>query len=267
MDNLKAGLWVNDKSEPQIAICNNISECIEIVDKLLKIASRFGGEVFGDYVRRVIIPRLHLKTVECFKEVSLLFRSESKVTEFIDETKFIFGIFCKEYEFVRTLNYGKGKQTYFLSKNNENMLTFHVFYSETFPSFEFDVDRVACAYNVTSGNIDFHGYRAHSAHENIFEDQLALKARLLTQMSNKQAKILDSYTRDIVGADGAKDNEFIKKVNESFNGWTISCFYGQQLPPTIDDIWLQNVFKPTAKMYFRMKDGEVSEARRQASNS
>ena len=64
------------ESHPDLAI-NMITECLEI-------GCKFGGLVFGDYVRDVIVPRLN--DLECdarFKDVGIWFKSGRDANDFI----------------------------------------------------------------------------------------------------------------------------------------------------------------------------------------
>ena len=69
-------------------------------------------QVFGEYVRNVIVPKLNAQAITNFNEVNIWFPWEEKVNKFLSDLEFIFKLFCKDYNFLKWEN-----NRYLLTKN------------------------------------------------------------------------------------------------------------------------------------------------------
>jgi hypothetical protein len=199
-----------------------------VVDAILdciKLASAYGGKVFGGFVRDVIVPSLKGDSCEFqFKDVDIWFKSHQNAEAFIGEMG---KSFVKHKGISVSHNIYPGafqRDQYHLVKSGECLAWIDVIVSPTIPVNDFDVNEVTYELNP--------------------ENKWVTSApdRLVKQIRDKRATMLSSYedlfstlktTHDSSHEDDPRCQFFHqKRINRIFisKGWTV--LIPSPLPPS-----------------------------------
>ncbi len=198
----------NDNWNYRPSIKYNVSEYrICIAKKILTYANLHYGEVYGGFVRDVIVPRLSLNSncVTSFKDLNIWFKTQKCSSSFID---------LLEYHF-------KIKKDSFLDGDLDSKLSrrqYHV-YSEDGHEFLFNIDVITSdKLPVNDFNVNTVTYKCTDVGfercSNFFVDTKFIVDHFV---KNKITLMFDDYNPE--------DVKYYEKINRIFfsKGWTIKC--------------------------------------------
>jgi hypothetical protein len=179
---------------------------VEVAKKILTIANIYDGEVYGGFVRDVIVPRMNDPNCDAsFKDVDIWFKSEKQSLLFIQTLAYNFKI--KNGSFLdKDLDYSKdskfSRRQYHIYSENQHKFLFHidVITSEKLPVNDFNVNTITYKYT----NNDFEKCSGYS-----------YDTRFIT---NKITVIFEDYNPE-----GIKYYERINRIFFS-KGWTVRCY-------------------------------------------
>lgn len=187
---------------------------LEEIEKCLYVAGKYGGKVFGGFIRDVIVPRL--KDPSCkvnFKDVDLWFTSQSDADSFITEMKLMYVGRSYFGEHIKTFRpnpqlYSFDRTQYHLYMYGTCIAWFDIIISKSFPVDDFDV-------NFLSGLYDSNGKQLQS--ENSIK-----KNELVDAINTKEMSILSSYVDRLLSMDG-DGYVHLNRINNRYiaRGWTI----------------------------------------------
>lgn len=190
------------QSNPDLAV-HMINECLEE-------ATKFEGEVFGGYVRDVIVPRLaNPKCKVEFKDVDVWFRTQENADNFV---KVMGKSFVEATRVESPSMYKFIRQQYMFFRYNTFIVCFDVIVSPILPVDDFNVNQLTYGYN---GN----EFRAYALGDQSVDD---LKRAIHTKI----AKMLPGYKEKLTRPyDGKLDVAQIHinrlKTRYLERGWTI----------------------------------------------
>lgn len=193
----------------------------------LSIAGVYGGQVFGGFVREVVIPYMNDQTVDIsYKDVDIWFKNKHELSNFVrlmDNTGYQFRKHGP-YEGDNNLwSEFKRYQYALLSMNGTLIAWINAFISDMLPVNDFDVNQYPIIYtnNIPSVN---------------------LASRPQNNIKNKQATILDSYLAYL--HDPKTRPYHICRIYYRYlqRGWTI-VYNGIVIPPRTSYQQLREIIK------------------------
>jgi len=198
---------------------------LEAITDCLKTASKYGGRVFGGYVRDVIIPRYYdPKCDVSFKDVDIWFDDEKKAGLFVKDMDKFFTIIqsCEKsiYPFGRILIAYTIYGTF--------ITPIDIIICETIPIDDFDVNQLTVSIDELGG----------STFESWGEKRPTF---LMEAIKNKTATILPSYMTMII--EQSSKNEFLlDRMKRIFlnKGWTVRYF--STIPIDVNVSWMKATF-------------------------
>lgn len=184
-------------------------QVIKKINKVLDIAYKHNGKLFGGYLRDVIIPRM--KDPSCkvlFKDVDIWFTDEYKACDFIEAIS-------KKYDFKHypriTIgdDYPFTRQQYHLYKDGKCLAWFDVVISKEFPVDDFDVNFLS-----------YYNSSFTSHHKSITVTQL------VDNIYRKEMTITEEYYQKVTKSsypDKCKSMHYATRIHNRYlqNGWTI----------------------------------------------
>ena len=246
---MEAGVWFNaldDKREEKLSYCDGYVRDIALLEKILTIAGKSNGRVFGGFVRDVIVPRLIDPTCEVhFNDVDIWFVEREEADNFIKDVNVFLELIgdiklhSSERNLVPpgTLHYTFGREQHSLWKKGDKFVSFiDVVVSKVIPVDDFDVNCLTYQY-----------VNDEKVPKSFSEDSTT---KLIANIASKQAYMLPSYVEKLMS--GKLSNMvFERRINSNFlkKGWKLYCFNKCLFPQRINHEWIVNIFKRTAKQY------------------
>ena len=182
---------------------------LNIVDKLIMEATKYGGKVFGGFVRNVLVPK-HFNQPLCgYKDVDFWFKDEEMASLFVKNMVAI-GTLCTKVQNHDDAMY-KFKRTQYLLYNrmySNGSIIVDVVISSTLPVDDFDVNQLT---------YDTKGFQSLSS---------KTTCELLNNINNKRATILPDYTwkSGILRNDHNQERRITKLISA---GWKIQNREGE----------------------------------------
>ena len=224
-----------------------LSSCddIPLLEKILTIAGRSHGRVYGGFVRDVIVPRLIDPNNEVnFNDVDIWFTKQEDVNNFLRGVN----LYLEPLDF--NLDFSKRSipkpgvlpntfaRTQYSLWTNKNFVSFiDVIVCKVIPVDDFNVNCLTFQYVNDKKKAKSFGPDSTT--------------KLIDDIMDKQAYMLLSYPNKLIS--GRLSNEvFERRVNNNYlnKGWKVFCFDRFQFPRKISDEWIDDTFKPIARKYF-----------------
>jgi hypothetical protein len=245
---MEAGVWYNafdDKPKEKLSYCDGYVRDIKLLEDVLTVAGKHNGRVFGGFVRDVIVPRLTNPECEVhFNDVDIWFTKQEEADAFIKDVNVFLEsmentkLYSSEHRVIKpgTLHYTFGRTQYHLYKGEKFVSFIDVVVSDVIPVDDFDVN--CLTFHYTDGEKIPKSFSENSA------------IMLIFNINNKQVTMLPSYVKKLISGE-LSDMVFEKRVTNNFlkKGWKVYCFNQCVFPQTIGFMWINEVFKPTAKRY------------------
>lgn len=215
------------KSNPNLAV-NMIVGC-------LRKASKYGGKVFGGYVRDVIVPRLDDRNCAVeFKDVDVWFREQGGADSFVKAMGKSFFLGRKTdcpllYKFTR--------QQYMFFQYDTFVANFDIIVSNELPVDDFDVNRLT--YHV--GDNEFIPYSGSEAVEYIKRSIINKTATMLPEYKEKLTRVREFPLH--LNPDTAQIHIDRLKNRYLERGWTIRVETSKGwvvIPRTVNASWIRD---------------------------
>lgn len=213
---------MEDKVNFNIIVGINGEQRLTKIYRVIEIAFRHNGRVFGGFLRDVMVPRLSDTTCRVsFKDVDLWFTSEQDAERFINEMNDEF-IHKSEYdlELENETKYPFKKKQYHYIFQGKCVAWFDVIVSESFPVNDLNVNMLSFG---RSDNINYiyyafgnkYSFKSHS-NETISE--------LIQFIENKEAVILEPYQKILMSKQySSGQRAYCRRLEGRFleRGWKI----------------------------------------------
>lgn len=181
------------------------SAALKIIDEVIKLASQHDGQVYGDYVRNVIVPRLTDPLCVCeYDTIEIEFDSAIDTNEF-------FKALVLKYKDIKSTNNGYDLYV-------QGMFITHITLSNIYKGkYNFNVDRLVYDY-VTVATL----YDEPKSHLMFLTNYKPMgQGYLITEIQNKRATVLESVVHHFLKSNN--QTQLINTINESYlsKGWTV----------------------------------------------
>lgn len=202
----------------------------KVKDCLIK-GGKFGGRVFGGYVRDVIVPRSYNSTCHVtFKHVDVWFTCQEDADMFVETMGSSFKKNPHWDMYMSNPIYKFGHKQYSLHAADTIIAWFGVNVSPTIPVDDFNVN--CLTYLVTENGFLPESFGKYSVEQ------------LLTMIKDKEAIMLPEYKSKLTGS---HKTIHINRIKTRYieRGWKI--VYTDELPMNFDHAWIRTHFKESTK--------------------
>ena len=193
------------------------------INRMIVLAQKYNGKVFGGYVRDVIAKILlgEEYTSLHFKDVDLWFRKQEDVDAFLKEagTRLRFNP-TASVEMTKDM-YGFLRKQYFFEVNGTCLTWFDIIISEEFPVNDFDV-------NMLTATVTFNKKKFNWDYNPVSMDKSNTVVSLLALINKKKATMTKEYQELLVQPRFKMSRT--ERVKKRFlkRGWTITNFDGSK---------------------------------------
>lgn len=181
---------------------------IDIAKKILTLASIYNGEVYGGFVRDVIVPRINDPNCDAlFKDIDIWFHNEKCSLGFTEVLQYIFKI--EKVSFLdRDVDYSKTSNDLKFSRRQYRI------YSQNGDKFLFHIDVI------TSDKLPVNDFNVNTITYKYINDEFIKSDGCDSRfISNKIATMIEDYNPE--------SPKYYERINRIFfsKGWTIRCYY------------------------------------------
>ena len=169
---------------------NEVETTLKYAEKIIKIASSFEGQVFGEYVREVVVPRSEDPYCNViFENIDIWFKNQTLCNKFVQFFNDVEGHLSSIKEENIGLNDRSVTQSY-LVLTSIKRLCLNIFVDDMFPIHDLDINCLSYFYS--------HGVQTVRVNYSLekcanLEDFETYKTQVIRNINNKHATMLDSY--------------------------------------------------------------------------
>ena len=271
---MEPGVWCSlGDNAPKRFSFDNYTRDIRLLEKILIVAGKSSGRVFGGFVRDVIVPRLIDPNCKVdFNDVDIWFTKQEDADQFVNNIDLLVTIFTNHEHEYRNVNlsestftgitfrhspnssrgpnaghYTFGRTQYHLYKDDKFVSFIDIVVSETIPVDDFDVNCLTFQYIDDDRKIP-----------TSFSESSG--TQLIVRIAAKRVYMLPTYAPKIISGK-MSTQQFERRINNNFlkKGWKVYCFDRCEFPQTITCEWVHMTFIPTARRYLKESVTETVE--------
>ena len=213
-----------------------IHNTLQSIDKCIRVASSFGGKIFGGYVRDVVVPRM--KDPYCnvnFNNVDIWFISQESADNFtksFDEIIINFLTKC-----LLTINNKIVSVVPYLLKIDNRYIDFRVIINPLLPVDDMNVNKLIYYYQNDIGILTSD------------DSDATTLLNLRDSINDKTMIMFDDYINKVT-----TNSVHINRINRFLSlGWTIKTSDGLIFPNCINDVWVKDILVKNIKGFEKPK--------------